>query len=701
MAGMLATKPSVFRFADVTVREREFAIVKAGQVQQVEPKAFRVLLILIRNPNKLITKEELLNSVWEDTAVTENSLARNISLLRRALGDDPHEPRFIETVSSIGYRFVCPVEAFEDREDNANERDGYETLSPNGRGGVTATGDSGPGATSGRTVESEPVALAAPPVAVSPTPRLQMRQRNWLLVGAAVATLVLASGVWYLHRPLPPPRIIAYRQITHDGRDKWPVGTDGSRLYFSWEPAPVGQVDLLGGESVPVPVAIANIAFVEDVSPDGANLLVSSNEQGVIDDRPQWNARVLGGSIRRMPNAASAAFSPDGNTVAYSTHEGDIWLVQSDGSGARKLASVGGVAWRLTWSPDGSAIRFTRDNRLWQISSNGSNLRPLLPGWRGSQNQCCGRWTPDGRFFLFLSGFSEQPNPASEKDRQIWALDERRSLFRRQPQPVQLTTGPIKWDWLVPGKDGKTIFAEDIIHRGELSRFDARTRRFEPFLGGISAGYVSFSREGRYIAYVSYPEGILWKANRDGTNPVQLTDPPLQAFYPRWSPDGSQIAFTGWPDQGNAMVYVVSAEGGSPRRLLPQDNRSEGDPNWSADGRKIVFCSAPAPGLGAKSELRILDLESHQATTVAGSDGICSPRWSPDGRFIAALSSNGLGLKVFDTESQQWLTLWDRQFIGYPAWSKDSRWIYFVLNSDDTAVLRIPVSGARQSASPI
>jgi len=106
---MIAPKSSVFRFVDITVREREFAIVKAGQVQQVEPKAFRVLLILIRNPNKLIAKEELLNAVWGDAAVTENSLARAIALLRRILGDNSRDPQFIETVASVGYRFLPAV----------------------------------------------------------------------------------------------------------------------------------------------------------------------------------------------------------------------------------------------------------------------------------------------------------------------------------------------------------------------------------------------------------------------------------------------------------------------------------------------------------------------------------------------------------------------------------------------------------------
>src|SRR5438309_7719896 len=110
---MMGNKSFVFRFADVEVREREFSLLKAGKVFAVEQKAFRVLLHLLRNPQKLISKEELLNSVWGDTAVTEGSLTRSIWLLRRLLGDEVNEPRYIETVATVGYRFVCKVEVSE------------------------------------------------------------------------------------------------------------------------------------------------------------------------------------------------------------------------------------------------------------------------------------------------------------------------------------------------------------------------------------------------------------------------------------------------------------------------------------------------------------------------------------------------------------------------------------------------------------
>ena len=110
---MIGNKSFVFRFSDVEVREHEFSLLKAGKVLAVEPKAFRVLLHLLRNPQKLISKEELLNAVWGDTAVTEGSLTRCIWLLRRQLGDDINEPRFIETVATVGYRLVCKVEVSE------------------------------------------------------------------------------------------------------------------------------------------------------------------------------------------------------------------------------------------------------------------------------------------------------------------------------------------------------------------------------------------------------------------------------------------------------------------------------------------------------------------------------------------------------------------------------------------------------------
>src|ERR1700678_644032 len=102
-------KFSVFKFEDIEVREREFLLLKGGRALPVEPKAFRVLLFLLRNPRRLVAKDEILNAVWNDCAVSDNSLTRSIATLRSSLGDDSREPRFIATVPTVGYRFLCDV----------------------------------------------------------------------------------------------------------------------------------------------------------------------------------------------------------------------------------------------------------------------------------------------------------------------------------------------------------------------------------------------------------------------------------------------------------------------------------------------------------------------------------------------------------------------------------------------------------------
>jgi eukaryotic-like serine/threonine-protein kinase len=340
-------------------------------------------------------------------------------------------------------------------------------------------------------------------------------------------------------------------------------------------------------------------------------------------------------------------------------------------------------------------------DRIWEIASNGSNLHQVIPGWRPLSERCCGRWTPDGRFYVFLS------------EAQIWALDERRGLFRRPPaEPIQLTQGPLRWGepfaaspgprlfrgGPIPSKDGSKIFALAVTPRGELYRFDSKTKRFQPFLGGISALGVVFSNDGKSIAYVSYPEGILWKANPDGSNPVQLTDPPIQVLEPRWSPDDTQIVFedlSSYSSLTRTTGYIVSSEGGSPRKIIGEEAGAYIDSlNWSPDGHKIVFNSQTTTG--KNTGIRMLDLDSRQLTTFPGSDDMENPRWSPDGRYLATETPDRQ-LKIFDFKTQQWSELaLHEELLGSREWSRDSQFIYFRGTKGDPGVFRIRVNGSAE-----
>src|ERR1700733_16211805 len=99
----------VYRFDEFEVDDREFRLSEDGTPVQVEPKVLRLLVYMIENRNRLVRKQEVLDAVWPDAMVTENALTRAIGLLRKALGEDSQVPRYLETVPTVGYRFIANV----------------------------------------------------------------------------------------------------------------------------------------------------------------------------------------------------------------------------------------------------------------------------------------------------------------------------------------------------------------------------------------------------------------------------------------------------------------------------------------------------------------------------------------------------------------------------------------------------------------
>jgi len=210
-------------------------------------------------------------------------------------------------------------------------------------------------------------------------------------------------------------------------------------------------------------------------------------------------------------------------------------------------------------------------------------------------------------------------------------------------------------------------------------RFDSKSQQFLPYLSGISAEGVSFSRDGAWVAYVTFPEGTLWRSKTDGTERLQLTSPPVRAFQPVWSPEGKRIAFMGLSGPGkNWKIYMVPAEGGNPEALTPGEG-NEADPAWSPDGRSLVF------GIfGGAGRIYQLVLGTRQVTKFPNSDGLWSPRWSPDGRYIAALRGTGSDLMLFDHTNRRWFELARPHPVGYLSWTLDSNYLYFdtILQAD-------------------
>ena len=516
-----------------------------------------------------------------------------------------------------------------------------------------------------------------------------LRQRAWISAMLAIVAVaaVAALAYWGL-RPSPPPRVTAYQQLTHDGISKQIDGTDGVRLYFTEYAGPerwIAQMAISGGEPARVPMPSGSFALF-DVSPDGSSLLAGDITTYI--EGPLWSVPVLGGSPRRFGDlvASSAAWSPDGRRVVYA-QRGDLFVVQDDASGLHKLASVAGNAVMPAWSPDGRRIRFTTydetriSQALWEVSADGTNAHPLFPGWHTPPDECCGRWTPDGKHFVFGSQGA------------IWAVAERQGWWPRgSAKPVQITSGAIPFREALPSKDGKRLFAVGVAPRGEVVRYDDRSRQFVPFLSGISAEFVTFSKDRQWVAYVAFPDGSLWRSKADGSDRLQLTPGAMSfsALLPRWSPDGAEILFYTLAAGQLSRLYRVSAGGGQPQELLANLNQVKADPDWSPDGKKICFggpsgTTASLPGPNIHS----LDLGTGAVTDVPESNGFFSPRWSPDGRYLAALSLDSSRLALFDFSTRKWDEVIKGTFMSWPCWSHDARYVYYLQGNVNPAVMRL------------
>ena len=655
-----AANPKSLRFGlfELDLEARELR--KSGLRIKLQDQPFQILAMLLERRGEIVTREELQKRLWpEDTFVDfDLSLNSAVKKLRQALSDDSENPRFIETLYRRGYRFIGPV--------NGTSPPSAPTLGP-------------------------AEAVPAPPVSERPSPSVPARNLR-VLPWAIGAVLVLVTVGVFWSRPPQPPRITDYTQITRDGRAKGFRGlvAGGERLYMEemeLDRFVISEVSVSGGETAILPTSLRD-PMIEDITASGSALLVRTSE-GTAGQGSVWALPLPAGSPRRMGDLVvnSATWSPDASELVFSKGQ-EIFIANSDGGNPHKLATGSASVHGLRFSPDGHRLRFTAhdlktdSNSLWELNRDGSGLHPLLPGWNDSPQECCGNWTPDGRYYLFQSFRAGRNN--------IWALPERRHWFRGRAEPVQLTNGPLDFTNPVPSRDGKRIFTLGVQPRGELVRYDGKTG-FVPYLGGISAIGLAFSPDGQWVAYISVPDQALWRSKVDGSERLQLTNTSVMwAALPRWSPDGKQIVFMGRKINTSWRAYLVSPSGGTPRDLIPGSDAGF-DPSWSSDGESIVL-SLHNAGVTARG-ISILDLKTEKVSDLPGAENLFSPRWSPDGKYIAAITTDSQKLMLFDHVSARWMELANMTTIGYPSWSHDGQYLYFdTILSDDPAFFRIRIS---------
>jgi Tol biopolymer transport system component/DNA-binding winged helix-turn-helix (wHTH) protein len=647
---MAVSANRIYEFADWRLDPAEHLLSRSGSPVPLGPKVFDTLLVLVENAGRLVTKDEFMKRVWPDSFVEDLALTQNISQLRRILGNG--EEPVIETVPKKGYRFLVPVEL----------REGRQTF--------------------------EPPSQANPPDATS------HKRLNRLVYFAVLGALVIAALVMAIRRPR---RLHAsnFVQITNDGQPKQgPILSDGLRLYFR-EGAPnhyvLAQGSVTGGEVTTLPIPL-EAPYILDMAPNRSEVFIGSSapetsasaKPGYVGSTPPlWILSLPGGALRRaiQTSADAAAWSPDGREMAF-VDGTVVYRARNDGSDAKELATLPGTSSWLRWSPDSSRLRMTvfdkatGQSSLWEVVLSAKGAERLLAGSDQRGSECCGNWTPDGKYFVFQSIF--------EGKAEIWALAENRQ------QPVQLTSGQINSLAPCVSASGEKLYIIGQQLRGELSRYDSKAGQFVTYLSGVSAEFVDFSRDRQWVTYVTFPEQTLWRSKIDGSERLQLTSNLVRAAYPQWSPDGKRIAFFDVTPGKPWKIFLISSDGGVPEPLL-NESRYEMDPTWSPDGTSIAFSHFPILERTTSDEhgIFIVNLNSRSVQKIPGSDGLWAPHWSPDGRHIVTRSSDLSGLMLYDFSSQTWSRITDNTYVGDLKWSSDGRYLYYSRRGSDPAILSL------------
>lgn len=676
----------IYRFDDVTVEPATFSLTKGGAPVKIEPKALEVLICLIERPDRVVTKQELLDRVWKGTAVTENALTRAIAQIRKVLGDDPESPKYVQTIPTKGYRFV---------------------------------GELGPGV--------QPLSR----------PRTVRWKRVVLMASLVVIVIVFVNGLRFILKPL--------RQLPlakHEGIDAPPIAArplapaeklqafpafspDGTLIAFTSNDH-IYTVNVNGSGETQITNGDDG-QMQPSWSPDGKSIAFVSTRRGGI-----WIAPVARGAPAQLTTFGSRpSWSPDGTEIAFQSGEQNdygftafdalppstIWIVNVSSRRAAALTQAGepaGGHGAPSWRADGKRLVFstcdTERCSIFTIARDASGLQSLITDSRRLSSPI---FASNGRAIWYVlvrynnslllslpidadgartanpvryrqSGPGVMQHLAMSRDgfRFAWTLVEEASDLYALPigsgTPAQITRNPtLRTSFPAFSPDGTKI-AYSAIAAGDdsgvwIADADGKNAKALSVGPGLKQ-HTQWSRTGWEVFYAQWRGNAasLFKASmitgrsepfvdltHDGAAPTLSPDGTLMAFnrtiegttsawigsaagrglrrlanarYPVWSPDGKMLALQVRTNEGSA-VGVVLASGG-PVRVLTNERGESWPYAWSPDGKQIAF----AGRRDGVWNIWTVSLDRGQTRKLTSNESTINwyrtPAWSPSGDRI-------------------------------------------------------------------
>jgi Tol biopolymer transport system component len=565
-------------------------------------------------------------------------LTRVIGQLRKGLGDDVKEARYIETVPTRGYRFIAQ---------SVTEETSESASAP-----------------------SAPVIAPGVPV------KAPQSKYRWYAIAAlaliAIAGIALAVLSTLRSRSAPQYlQIASSTQITtSSGLSLYPTfSPDGTQIAYCIDRGKGFEIFVKqlapGGKETQI-TSDGNQNMEPAWSPDGSLIAYYSNTQ-----RGIWLIPAQGGTPRKLTDFGShPAWSRDSQWIAFHSASMDdylgdsydvtsastIWVVRADGSGARQVTHPGSPpgSWHgaPSWSPDSKRIVFVSNNQtVWSISANGTGLVRLTePGYLYRDPV----YTPDGTSVVFGA-------VTVDGDIGIYGL----SQVRVSPD----TSVPL----------GKPV---QILNSS-----------------GVHTRNLAFSADGKKLVYAaqnitgSLDSLSLSKTGEPAGEPSALiSDVGCRNTVPRFSPDGSKISFISCMGRAGMreQIWLMNANGGNAHQLtfIQTDVFF---PMWQPDGRHILLF---VPG----GNLYSVDTETLQQELVTQIHACCSfPALSPDGSRLASHKSiegvMNIWLQDVATGKLKQLTF-EKYNAGFPVWSPDGKFIAVETEKDgDSDIGFLPSSG--------
>ena len=709
------TDNKVFAFDEFVIDAHKGLLTRKGATVPLKSRAFDLLLLLVERRGEVISKNELLETIWENQFVEENNLTVQMSALRKALGEARDSPRFLITVPGKGYKFIGDVKP------SAN----VYLFKP--------------------VEQIEPLTIVEKPRTVSSGSSI----RRFFFAAVVLSVLVIAAGGFWLlsrQRSVPPAvrssKDLSIRRLTTDGLvTNSALSPDGKLFAYShldgeYQSLWLGHVD--GGEPVQIrpPALVVYLDF--KFSPDEKSIYYTlTNHNG--SSEGVFKIPVFGGVPEKIEDKNyTIAFSPTGKQFAFVRRRDEdskpvVVASDSDGKNERVIAvSPDAINFSLqagAWSPDGSTIALgasrSDTNTGYEVYTvnvaDGSTKALTSAAWNRVGAMA---WLADGSGLVMVGQKegSVQPQlwsvsfPGGEikhlvSDLNLYASTvglgkDQNTLLSVQAQvqsniwtapaddlskAKQLTFGSIgrrdgngglRWT-----TEDTIVYASSIGDNNTIWTMNARggdQKQLIPSDGNNI--FPSLPADGRFVVFQSNRGGSfgVWRSNRDGTDIRKLTDTGIAA-QPDVSPDGRWVVYVTSPEDSGEL-WRIPISGGEPLKLA----NGASWPQFSADG-KFIACEYLFAG---KSKLGVFSIDGGDPLYTFEIPVHANLRlgihWTPDGKAITYRDwINGIWRQdLAGGEPQRLKGLPSEKLYAYD-WSPDGKQFAFTRGTETRDVVLI------------